>query len=125
MSILAADISTPTVNVTTFMGQAVINPALPSPRSASCSRVAISPRGGSHSMATAKPSVLFALSMLTQLDGNIVWVETAHLQIIKTVRGKGSGCEAHAGAAVRVGGSTFCVTETADEIRQKVREAER
>ena len=60
-----------------------------------------------------------ALIMLTQLDGNIVWIETSHLSIIKT------HCQGKPGAVISVGGKELCVRETADQIRKKIEDADR
>jgi hypothetical protein len=64
--------------------------------------------------ALAARNLLFTLIMLHQLDGTIIWVESAHLQIIKDK----AGCEGRGGSTLRVGGGTFCVKETADQIRE-------
>jgi hypothetical protein len=61
------------------------------------------------------PALLaLVLIMLHQLDGTVVWIESAHLQVIKDK----AGCEGRGGSTVRVGGGTFCVKETADQIRE-------
>jgi uncharacterized protein YlzI (FlbEa/FlbD family) len=70
-------------------------------------------------MASLKSSILFALVMLTQLDGNIIWVEAAHVSIIKT------GCRDYKpGAVVSVGGRELCVRESVDQIREKLKRSE-
>jgi len=55
--------------------------------------------------------------MLHQLDGTVLWIETAHLQIIKAK----PGCEGRGGSTIRVGGGSFCVKETAEEIHAKMK----
>jgi uncharacterized protein YlzI (FlbEa/FlbD family) len=62
---------------------------------------------------------LLGLIMLTQLDGNIVWIETAHLSIIKT------HCQNKPGSVIAVGGRELCVKETADQIREMIKNADR
>jgi hypothetical protein len=67
-------------------------------------------------------NVLYALIMLTQPGGNVIYIETQHLAIIKT------HCQSHGhdkpGSVISVGGRELCVTETPDQIRQKIRDAE-
>jgi len=58
------------------------------------------------------------LIMLHQLDGRVIWVEATHLDIVKE-----RGCEGKAGAVIRIGGTGFCVKETADEIRELMKNA--
>jgi uncharacterized protein YlzI (FlbEa/FlbD family) len=58
------------------------------------------------------------LIMLTQLDGNIIWIETAHLSIIKT------NCHGKPGTVISVGGRELCVRETVDQVREKVKNAD-
>lgn len=60
-------------------------------------------------------NALLALIMLTQLDGNPIWVESSAIVIIKP-----SFKQCHGGgAAIRVNGTGLCVKETADEVREK------
>jgi uncharacterized protein YlzI (FlbEa/FlbD family) len=63
-------------------------------------------------------NALYALIMLTQLDGNIIWIETAHLSIIKT------HCHGKPGTVISVGGRELCVRETVDQVREKVKNAD-
>jgi uncharacterized protein YlzI (FlbEa/FlbD family) len=64
-----------------------------------------------------RPSnLLFGLIMLTQPGGNVIWIDTHHLAIIKT------HCQGKPGSVIAVGGRELCVRETPDEIRQKIRE---
>lgn len=62
---------------------------------------------------------LFVLIMLHQLDNTIIWIESAQLQIIKDK----AGCDGRSGSTIRVGGGTFCVKETADQIREEIHKA--
>lgn len=67
-------------------------------------------------------AILFGLIMLTQPGGNVIYIETQHLAIIKT------HCQIHGiakpGSVISVGGRELCVNETPDEIREKIRDAE-
>jgi uncharacterized protein YlzI (FlbEa/FlbD family) len=63
--------------------------------------------------------LLFALILLTQLDGNAVWIETTHLSIIKT------HCQNKPGSVIAIGGRELCVRETADQIREAIKNADR
>ena len=63
--------------------------------------------------------LLFALILLTQLDGNPIWIETSHLSIIKT------HCHNKPGSVIAVGGRELCVKETADQIRELIKNADR
>jgi len=65
--------------------------------------------------------MMLALVMLTQLDGNPVWVESTAVQAIRpAIR---SHCQVPHGSAIRLSGIGLCVRETPDEIREKVRSA--
>jgi hypothetical protein len=66
-------------------------------------------------------NTLFALIMLTALDGRSVWVESTAVQIIRT---HSAECGAGTGAVIRVGPSALCVKETPEEIREKIRDAQ-
>lgn len=66
--------------------------------------------------------ILFTLIVLTQLDGSMIWVESTAVVIIRT-HSKECGPGAH--SVIKIGSTAICVTETADEIRAKIREAER
>jgi uncharacterized protein YlzI (FlbEa/FlbD family) len=57
--------------------------------------------------------------MLTQPGGNIVYIETQHLAIIKT------HCQGGPGSVISVGGKELCVKETPDQIREKIKDADR
>jgi hypothetical protein len=66
---------------------------------------------------------LFALIMLTQPGGNVIWIETGHLAIIK------DHCHTHGhdkpGSVIAIGGRELCVLETPDQIREKIKDADR
>jgi uncharacterized protein YlzI (FlbEa/FlbD family) len=64
---------------------------------------------------------LYALILLTSLDGSAIWVESTQVQVIRI---RSSECGAGAGAVVRIGSTTLCVKENADEIREKIRDAQ-
>jgi hypothetical protein len=66
-------------------------------------------------------NALFALILLTQLDGKAVWVESSQVQII---RAQSAECGAGTGAVIRVGSHALCVRETPEEIREKIRDAQ-
>jgi uncharacterized protein YlzI (FlbEa/FlbD family) len=66
-------------------------------------------------------NLLFALIVLTSLDGSPIWVEATQVQIIRV---RSAECGAGAGAVIRIGQSTLCVKETSDEIRERIREAQ-
>lgn len=71
-------------------------------------------------------SVLWTLIMLTQLDGNPVWVESTAIVIVKgshTGYNQQRQCGHGAGSAIRVGGIGFCVKETAEQVREKIKGA--
>jgi uncharacterized protein YlzI (FlbEa/FlbD family) len=63
--------------------------------------------------------LVLALILLTQLDGNPIWIETSHLSIIKT------HCHNKPGSVIAVGGRELCVRETADQIREAIKNADR
>ena len=64
--------------------------------------------------------VLFTLIMLTALDGSPIWVESAHVQIIRPATAQ---CQAQNGSGVQVGSVAVCVRETPEEIQEKLRRA--
>jgi hypothetical protein len=64
-------------------------------------------------------AVPLALVMLTQLDGNPVWVESTSIQAIRPADGQ---CHGAHGAALRLGSIGLCVKETPEEIRKKLNE---
>jgi uncharacterized protein YlzI (FlbEa/FlbD family) len=66
-------------------------------------------------------NLLFALIVLTSLDGSPIWVESTQVQVIRI---RSTECGAGAGAVVRVGQTTLCVKENAEEIREKIRDAQ-
>jgi hypothetical protein len=63
--------------------------------------------------------ILLSMIMLTQPGGNVVWVEIGHLAIIKT------HCQGRPGSVISVGGKELCVLETPDQIREKIKDADR
>lgn len=69
-----------------------------------------------------RPIWLIALIMLTQLDGNPIWVESTAVIIVKpSETGPQHQCKPPAKATISVGGRGLCVRETPDEIREKIR----
>jgi len=66
--------------------------------------------------------LVLTLILLTALDGKPVWVESTAVVIIRT---QSHECQHGHGSVIRVGANALCVRETADEIRQKVRDADR
>jgi hypothetical protein len=66
-------------------------------------------------------NALYALIMLTALDGRPVWVESHAVDIIRT---HSTECHQSHGAVIRVGTTTLCVRETADQIRAKIKDAD-
>jgi hypothetical protein len=66
-------------------------------------------------------NLLFALIVLTSLDGSPIWVESTQVQVIRI---RSAECGAGAGAVIRIGQTTLCVKETTDEIRDKIRDAQ-
>jgi hypothetical protein len=64
---------------------------------------------------------LFALIMLTSLDSSPIWVESTQVQVIRI---RSSECGVGAGAVIRIGSTTLCVKESAEEIREKIRDAQ-
>ena len=72
--------------------------------------------------------MLLALIMLTQLDGNPIWVESSAIIIVKqshTGYHQQRQCSHAAGAAIRVGTMGLCVKEVPDQIRRKIDEGRR
>ena len=72
--------------------------------------------------------MLLALIMLTQLDGNPVWIESSAIVIVKqshTGLKPERQCATNAGAAIRVGSLGLCVKETPELIRKKIDENRR
>lgn len=72
--------------------------------------------------------MLLALILLTQLDGNPIWVESTSIVIVKqsqTGHSPHRQCHTPAGAAIRVGTMGLCVKETPDVIRSKIHEGQR
>ena len=68
--------------------------------------------------------LLWALILLTQLDGQPIWVESTQIVVIRAARPESRQCEEHVGAAIRIGTVGICVRETPEQIRQKIREAD-
>jgi uncharacterized protein YlzI (FlbEa/FlbD family) len=64
---------------------------------------------------------LYALILLTSLDGSAIWVESTQVQVIRI---RSSECGVGAGAVIRIGQTTLCVKENAEEIREKIRDAQ-
>jgi hypothetical protein len=62
---------------------------------------------------------VLALILLTQLDGNPVWVESKAIQAIRPSRDSGQ-CRFGGGSAIRLTGMGLCVKEKPDEIREKI-----
>lgn len=72
--------------------------------------------------------MLLALIMLTQLDGNPIWVESSAIVLVKqshTGVSEHRQCSTNAGAAIRVGTMGLCVKEGPDQIRRKIDDARR
>jgi uncharacterized protein YlzI (FlbEa/FlbD family) len=65
--------------------------------------------------------VALVLVMLTQLDGNPIWVESTAVQAIRPAIH--SHCHTPHGAAVRLSGIGLCVKETPEQVREKIRSA--
>jgi hypothetical protein len=65
--------------------------------------------------------MLFALMLLTALDGKPVWVESTAVVIIRT---QSNECQKGHGSVIRVGSMGLCVRETPDEIRAKIKDAD-
>lgn len=61
--------------------------------------------------------ILYALIMLTTLDGKPVYVESSQVQIVR----HSLDCSHGTATAVSVGGRALCVKESLDEIRERVR----
>lgn len=60
---------------------------------------------------------LFALIMLTTLDGKEVWVESTQVAIVR----QSIDCAHGQATAIMVQGKPLCVKETISEVREKVR----
>ena len=72
--------------------------------------------------------MLLALIMLTQLDGNPVWVESSAIVIVKqshTGLKPERQCHGAAKSAIRIGTMGLCVIETPEQIRKKIDESKR
>lgn len=67
--------------------------------------------------------MLFALIMLTSLDGSPVWVESEQIIIIRPAKQQQQLCKEGVGAGIYVGTKAFCVLETPEQIHQKIRES--
>lgn len=66
--------------------------------------------------------ILTALILLTLLDGGPVWVEATAITIIREAHEQ---CSLPTATAIRITGSGgLCVQETADQVREKIRNAE-
>jgi hypothetical protein len=63
--------------------------------------------------------VMLVLILLTQLDGNPVWVESKAIQAIRPSRDSGQ-CRFGGGSAIRLSSMGLCVREKPDEIREKI-----
>jgi hypothetical protein len=63
--------------------------------------------------------VMAMLILLTQLDGNPVWVESKAIQAIRPSRDSGQ-CRHGGGSALRLSSMGLCVKEKPDEIREKM-----
>ena len=63
--------------------------------------------------------VVAMLILLTQLDGNPVWVESKAIQAIRPSRDSGQ-CRHGGGSALRLSSMGLCVKEKPDEIREKM-----
>ena len=63
--------------------------------------------------------VMAVLILLTQLDGNPVWVESKAIQAIRPSRDSGQ-CRHGGGSALRLSSMGLCVKEKPDEIREKM-----
>ena len=61
--------------------------------------------------------VVAMLILLTQLDGNPVWVESKAIQAIRPSRDSGQ-CRYGGGSALRLSAIGLCVKEKPDEIRE-------
>lgn len=65
--------------------------------------------------------MLLALIMLTQLDGNPIWVEHSMVHIIKPHEtGRHPTCPHNTGTAITVGPRGLCLKETVDQVCDKV-----
>lgn len=64
--------------------------------------------------------MLFALIMLTQLDGSPIWVESRQVSII---RQSTKQCQAARASGIQIGSVAMCVRETPDQIREKLKAA--
>jgi hypothetical protein len=62
------------------------------------------------------------LILLTALDGKPVWVESTAVVIIRT---QSHECQHGHGSVIRVGTNALCVRESADQIREKIKGADR
>ena len=72
-------------------------------------------------------NILYAMIILTSLDGHPVWVESTQVIIIRPARdpkAANAACAEGTGAAIQVGSKGMCVKETPEEIRQKIRDAD-
>ena len=61
--------------------------------------------------------LLPALILLTALDGSPIWVESAHVQIIRPATEQ---CKHQRGSGVQIGAVRLCVRETPEEIQEKI-----
>ena len=66
---------------------------------------------------------LYALIVLTQLDGSQVWIESTSIQAIRPSHEQGQ-CQTGGGSAIRLTSIGLCVKETPSEVRQKIKDAE-
>jgi hypothetical protein len=64
---------------------------------------------------------LFALMLLTALDGKPVWVESTAVVIIRT---QSHDCAQGHGSVILVGARGLCVRETPDQIRELIKNAD-
>jgi hypothetical protein len=66
--------------------------------------------------------MMFALILLTSLDGKPIWVESTAVVIIRT---QSHECKEGHGSVIRVGANALCVRETPDQIREAIKNADR
>lgn len=63
-------------------------------------------------------NVLAALIMLTQLSGQPLWVESSQVFVLR----ESLDCAHKQATTIMVSGKPFCVKETIDQVREKVKQ---
>lgn len=61
---------------------------------------------------------LLALIVLMKLDGSPLWVESSQVFIVQQSR----DCAHERATTIMVSGKAFCVKETIDEVREKIKQ---